>query len=171
VVKSSDKRKNEVFISLGANQGDPRRQLPQAIELITEQLGELLKQSAIYRSEPWGNAELDWFYNQVISVDTALSPEEVLSQLQHIEKKLGRKKPAISGHYEARPIDLDILSYEDRLVNTTNLTIPHPLLHERKFVLIPLVEIAAEWQHPVLGAKASEMLLNCMDLNKVEKCL
>ena len=155
---------NEVYILLGGNVGDKSEIFEKTRKLINEQVGSITKQSSVYVTEPWG-FESEVFWNQVIIAETTLNPLEVLNQTQIIETIMGRVRNSI--HYEARTIDIDLLFYNDLVLNTSDLTLPHPKMGERKFVLIPLNEIAPDKHNPVSGLKVQEMLKLCSDPLKV----
>jgi len=157
---------NEVYILLGGNLGDKSKIFEETRKLIGERIGLVTKQSSVYVTEPWG-FESELFWNQAIVVETVLSPYEILQQTQDIEIKMGRIKQSDS--YEARTMDIDLLFYNDLELNTSDLTLPHPKMGERKFVLIPLNEIAPDKRHPVSGLKVQEMLRLCNDPLKVER--
>jgi len=143
-----------VYLSLGSNMGNRQANLDRAIDLVSQRLrpGQV---SSVYETDPLGNPDQSRFLNLVCQVFTRLAPEEVLMLAKGIELKLGR----VSGTFNApRPIDIDILFYGDRVIETEELTIPHPRLTQRAFVLIPLVEIAPDLVHPVNGSTARELL-------------
>lgn len=139
---------NHVFLSLGGNQGDTFSYLKNAHDLIKKEIGKIIQISHLYRTKAWGNENQNDFLNECIEISTSFNPQEVLSKCLDIEHRLGRKRKEKWG---ARPIDIDILLYSDRIIQETNLTVPHPYLHERNFVLIPLEEIAADKIHPVFN--------------------
>ena len=141
---------SEVFILLGGNLGDKSKIFEETKKLIGERVGLVIKQSSVYVTEPWG-FDSEQFWNQAIIVETTLNPHEILQQTQTIEKNMGRTNK--STHYEARTMDIDLLFYNDLKLNTSDLTLPHPKIGERKFVLIPLNEIAPDKRHPVSGLK------------------
>ena len=157
---------NEVFLLLGGNLGDKLKIFEETQKLIGERVGIIIKQSSVYITEPWG-FKSDLFWNQAIIVETVLSPHEILQQTQDIEFMLGRIRK--SAYYEARTIDIDLLFYNDLELNTSDLTLPHPKIGVRKFVLIPLNEIAPDKRHPVSGLKLHEMLKLCTDQHSVER--
>ena len=133
-----------VFLGLGTNLGDREGNLKAAVELINKRVGEVTSLSAFYVTEPWGFESSYPFLNAVCRVDTVLTPHEVLAVTQDIERMIGRTKKSVNGCYSDRPIDIDILIYDDCRLNTPELTIPHPLMHKRDFVMKPLGEIAPE---------------------------
>ena len=155
---------SEVSILLGGNQGDKHKIFSETIKLIGETIGKIEALSSVYESEPWGFVS-DLFWNQALVVSTPLLPEEVLTRAQDIEYKMGRKR--LSDKYEARPIDIDLMFYDDLQINIPRLTIPHPLMAQRRFMLVPLSEIIPEKIHPVTGLTVKEMLFICPDKLKV----
>jgi 2-amino-4-hydroxy-6-hydroxymethyldihydropteridine diphosphokinase len=157
---------NEVYILLGGNLGDKSEIFKEAIKLIGERVGLVTKQSSAYVTESWG-FDSNLFRNQAVIVETALSPNETLQQTQAIEIIMGRINK--STHYEARTLDIDLIFYNDLVLNTIDLTLPHSKMAERKFVLIPLNEIAPDKRHPVSGLRVGEMLRLCTDPLKVEQ--
>ncbi len=136
-----------VFLGLGTNKGDRQQFLDSALKLIGEKIGEIVKQSSVVESKPWGNPDQDDFLNMVIEVDTDLKPSELLEECQLIESELGRQRGEKWG---PREIDVDILLYGDRVVDSLSLQIPHRHMWDRDFVVGPLKEIAPEvvkkWQ-------------------------
>ena len=132
---------HQVYLGLGSNIGDRRQCIADAIRLISERVGAVLRQSSMIDTEPWGFKSKHKFLNGVILCETDKSPREVLALTQQIERDLGRKKKSHSSRYHDRPIDIDILLYDDLTVDEPDLRIPHPLMHERDFVMIPLNEI------------------------------
>lgn len=132
---------HQVYLGLGSNIGDRRQCIADAIRLISERVGAVLRQSTLIETEPWGFQSKHKFLNGVILCETDRSPREVLALTQQIERDLGRKKKSHSSRYHDRPIDIDILLYDDLTIDEPDLRIPHPLMHERDFVMIPLNEI------------------------------
>ena len=135
-----------VYLSLGANLGDREAAIERALAMIQEKAGTLLRRSAFFYSEPWGFRSEHGFCNLCVAIDTALSPMELLRTTQAIERALGRTHKSHNGQYHDRTIDIDLLEYYDEKKNpvaiqSPELTLPHPLMHERDFVLIPLREI------------------------------
>lgn len=155
-----------VYIALGSNKGDKFKNLQLAINAIFEKIGAIVSISKVYQTEAMG-FDGDDFLNTCIAVNTNLSAKKVLKILQEIEVKLGRK-PKKSIGYESREIDLDIIFYEDEIIDDKNLIIPHPEAHKRKFVLEPLQVIAANVQHPVLETTVEQLLTNCTDTTTLQ---
>ena len=163
-----DKRKSEVFLSLGSNLGDKMLHLKNARNSIRIKAGEIIRSSSIYETEAWGNEELNSFYNQVICIKTALSAEELLLVLKQIEREAGRQD-SISGNYENRVIDIDILFYEDKIIYSENLKVPHIHLHKRNFVLVGANEIVPEKIHPELNKSVKQLYIESADRTKCIK--
>lgn len=154
-----------VFLLAGGNTGDVKRTLQAAQQRINARVGAVLRCSHRYESEAWGFSSGDRFWNQALEVSTDLLPEEVLDACQAIEQELGRnraaeqvERAATGALYASRPIDIDILFYGDETIATERLTVPHPLLAERAFALVPLAEIARAKRHPATGRSVGEML-------------
>jgi len=152
-----------LYLGLGSNMGDKRANLLQTVALIGAKVGRVVCLSRFYETVPWGYASTNTYLNAALGVETKLSPFEVLSVTQDIERELGRTTKSTEGGYADRPIDIDILLMGEWAMRTANLTIPHPLMHERLFVLEPLVEIAPTVVHPVLG-KTICQLYNALKL-------
>ena len=131
----------ELYLSLGSNLGDREDMLRRAIALIEERVGAVQRVSSFIETEPWGFESEHPFLNAAVMVQTTLSPIECLDRTQQIERELGRKKKSKGGIYHDRPIDIDLLLYGDLKLSTPRLTIPHPHMYERDFVMIPLREI------------------------------
>lgn len=143
-----------VYIALGSNLVDRAVNLAVARQMLAHDTW-ALKCSSIYQTAPWGYSDQDDFYNQVLECETSLSPMRLLRRLKRIEKRMGRKKTFRNG---PRVIDLDILFYDDLILEAKRLVIPHPRLHERAFVLVPIAEISPGFVHPVLGKTIVELL-------------
>ncbi|MGL4994298.1 MAG: 2-amino-4-hydroxy-6-hydroxymethyldihydropteridine diphosphokinase [Bacteroidales bacterium] len=144
------------YLGLGSNLGNLEENLHNAIVEITERIGTIESQSALFHSAPWGFDSENNFLNQVIEVKTNLTPFELLENIKEIELLLGRSKKSIDRVYADRLIDIDILLYDQLILKDPNLTIPHPLILQRDFVLLPLQEIAAEVIHPEIKLKIGE---------------
>lgn len=147
-----------VYIALGTNTGDREANLKQAIAKLTSVLGEPLAVSDVIETEPWGFESDNSFLNCAICFATELAPEKLLDEAERIEREMGRKCKSTDGKYHDRTIDIDILLYGNRVVNTPRLKVPHPLLHKRAFVLVPLAQIAPQMMHPVLCRTIKEIL-------------
>lgn len=154
-----------VVLLTGGNTGDVKRNLQAAQQLINARVGAVLRCSHRYQSAPWGFEAGSRFSNQALEVSTDLSPLEVLDAVQAIERELGRNRAAEAVEkartgviYTSRPIDIDILFYDDEVIDSERLTVPHPLLAEREFALLPLCEIMRSRRHPVSGLTMGEML-------------
>jgi 2-amino-4-hydroxy-6-hydroxymethyldihydropteridine diphosphokinase len=145
-----------IFLAIGANLGDRAANLQQALAALAPHVT-VLACSPIYETDPWGYTEQPAFLNQVVQAQTSLSPRELLHHIKDIETRLGR---APSIRYGPRLIDIDILFYGDTVLDSPPLTIPHPRLHERAFVLIPLADLAPQWVHPVFGQRIATLLEN-----------
>lgn len=145
------------YLGLGTNIGNKRRNLITAAALLAERVGDVLALSGFYETEPWGFESNNRFLNAAVKLNTDYSPQELLVITQQIEKELGRTEKS-NGTYHDRVIDIDILLYDDEVLQTLELVLPHPLMHERKFVMEPLAEIAPFVQHPIF--KESIMDLN-----------
>ena len=154
---------NQVYLLLGGNQGDVGRAFSQTLELIRASVGSIKTLSPVYRSEPWGFEASESFLNQVVIVNTALDPEDLLKEILDIEKKMGRERDDQSGRYSSRPIDIDILFYNDSIINSHDLVVPHPRLHQRNFTLIPLNDISPGFYHPVFKKTISDLVKTCDD--------
>ena len=139
-----------VCLSLGSNLGPRETYLRKALQALDKELGSLVKCSSFYETLPWGFSSDSLFLNAAACFDTLLSPEEVLAVTQQIEKSLGRKEKSRQGQYADRCIDIDILLYDDRVMQTPDMILPHPHMAERMFVLEPLAEIMPHLLHPLL---------------------
>lgn len=158
---------HNVYISLGSNKGDKLQFLQQAINAIHEQLGSISSISPIYKTAAWG-FDSDDFYNCCAHLTCSISPENVLNILLKIEKQLGRTRNNEDG-YSARTIDLDIIFYDDNMTSSEILTVPHPSLQNRLFVLKPLCDIAPDFIHPVLKENITTLLAKCKDDSAIER--
>ena len=134
------RKEHQVFLSLGSNLGDRQDNLHKAIDLIGQRVGHVIRQSSFIETEPWGFESQNKFLNGAILCETTLTPRQLLRTTQKIERELGRKKKT-SHLYHDRPIDIDILLYDDLTIDEPDLKIPHPLMEQRDFVMIPLSEI------------------------------
>jgi 2-amino-4-hydroxy-6-hydroxymethyldihydropteridine diphosphokinase len=158
--------KNGIFVALGANLGDRSAQLRTAIQKISARGISVLSRSGVYETEPWGNRDQPAYLNQVIQVATALTPPQLMEVLLEIEREMGRDRSAEKRN-APRTMDLDLLFYHQQVLRTPALTLPHPRLHERNFVLYPLVEVAEPFEHPVLKKTVGDLLWVCKDPSEV----
>ncbi|QHT66514.1 2-amino-4-hydroxy-6-hydroxymethyldihydropteridine diphosphokinase [Rhodocytophaga rosea] len=148
------------YLLLGSNLGSKQLNLEQARTLLSLQAGNITKQSAVYQTLAWGNTDQPAFLNQVLEIQTDLSPQMLLQKINEIEKNLGRERRA---RWESRLIDIDILYFNTLVVETEVLIIPHPQIAYRRFTLVPLAEIAPDYIHPVLQQTNLQLLQNCPD--------
>ncbi len=147
-----------VYLGLGTNLGNKEENIHAAVENINRKIGKIISLSSFYETEPWGFSSENMFLNAAICVQTDLSPTEVLHTTQEIEKITGRTQKTKNHIYHDRIIDIDLLLYDSLTIQTTELTIPHPLMTQRPFVMIPLAEIAPDIIHPVFHKKLKEFL-------------
>lgn len=147
----------KVYLGLGTNMGDKEMNLRTAVQWINDRIGEVTSLSSFYETAPWGFVSDNSFLNGAVCVETELMPLEVLHRTQAIERELGRTHKSVDGVYSDRIIDIDLLLYEDVVMQSPELTLPHPLMTERGFVLEPLAEIAGEVVHPVRKQTIGEL--------------
>lgn len=152
-----------VYFGLGTNLGDKEQNLRLAVQHIEERIGKVVSLSAFYATAPWGFASDNTFLNAVVCVETSLPPLEILSVTQSIEKEMGRIHKSVNGVYSDRVIDIDLLLYDDLVLDTPTLKLPHPLMQERRFVMEPLAEIAPDVMHPVLGKTLGNIYRDLLD--------
>ena len=151
---------HQICLHLGSNMGDRRKHLRRATREIEEKVGKISRQSAIYQTEAWGETEQPDFLNQSILANTNLTPHEVLTTILGIEENMGRIREKKWG---PRLIDIDLLFYETVILDTPTLTLPHPQISFRNFVLIPTMEIFGDFIHPVFDLSIEELYLRCRD--------
>lgn len=156
---------NTVYLSLGGNQGDRRQLIDEAVKLVAAKAGKISKRSAFYETKAWGLEDQPDFLNICLSIETDYTPRQLLVSLQAIEQDLHRQR---THKWGPRTIDIDILLYNNDIVQDEYLSIPHPYISQRRFVLQPLAEIAPDLQHPVLHKSISELLKVCPDSLKVK---
>lgn len=156
---------SQAYISLGSNLAKREENIQRAIKLINDHPAiNVVKISPIYETEPVGFKDQNWFLNAVIELDTTLGYQKLLCVLKQVEAKLGKK---IERKWGPRTIDLDILFYDDLILNSQDLQIPHKLMHQRRFVLIPLAQIAPNVKHPILNKTIKELVAELVDESKV----
>ena len=153
-----------VYLGLGTNIGNRRGNLVKAAALLAERVGDILALSGFMETEPWGFESENLFLNAAIKMETPLTPDELLSATQAIEREMGREKKS-DGTYHDRVIDIDILLYDNQVIEQPGLIVPHPLMQERLFVMAPLAEIAPFERHPLLGQTFMELADSLRDLN------
>ncbi|WP_130735258.1 2-amino-4-hydroxy-6-hydroxymethyldihydropteridine diphosphokinase [Flavobacterium sp. J27] len=158
------KKQHQIQVSIGSNQGNRLENLSSAIVFIHEQVASVVKVSKVYETPSWG-FESDSFYNAVLTLHTYKTAPKILSQLLKIEKQMGRVRTQGKG-YEARIIDLDIITYDEEIITTDTLQIPHPQMQHRNFVLLPLKEVQPDWFHPTLKKTLQELLAETTDTSE-----
>lgn len=159
---------NEAYLCLGGNLGEVKNTFAAAEKLINAGIGPVLAHSSLYRSSAWGMENAPDFYNYVLKTETEMNARQLLKKLLEIEHSLGRNRNEAAA-YQNRSIDIDILFFNGEIINEEHLHIPHPRLQVRKFVLVPLNEIAADLTHPVLKKTISTLLMECTDKETVIK--
>jgi deoxyguanosine kinase len=155
------KLEQKVVLSLGSNQGNRLENIENCIKLIHQKIGLVLSVSNLYETPSWG-FESDAFYNCVLLLHTHFSPEKILRKITSIEKQLGRVRKNVAA-YEARIIDIDIVAVDEQILDSQTLKVPHPEMQNRLFVLLPMLDLKLEWQHPVIKKSIKELIENCED--------
>jgi|WetSurSiteA1Bulk_404760.scaffolds.fasta_scaffold103728_2 2-amino-4-hydroxy-6-hydroxymethyldihydropteridine diphosphokinase len=158
---------NRVFLGLGSDLGDREANIKYAVKSLEEQVGKIAAVSPVYETEPVGFTGSGDFLNMVISVETILSPSDILRIALALESEMGRTRGKTRNI--SRIIDIDILLYSNEMINSGALTIPHPRMHERKFVLVPLNDISPGLVHPILGKTVKELLSECKDKSRIRQ--
>jgi 2-amino-4-hydroxy-6-hydroxymethyldihydropteridine diphosphokinase len=151
---------NTAYLSLGSNEGNRQQMLDSALAHIAQDCGNVSLQSSVYETAAWGLEDQPGFLNMAVAITTALAHLQLLAAIRNIETLLGRKREIMWGQ---RTIDIDILFYNNDTINSTDLVIPHPRLHERRFVLVPLMEIAPGFVHPIFYKNITTLLTECED--------
>ncbi len=161
--------KSKIYLLLGSNLESRIDFLRKAEKKISEKIGKIFKKSSVYESKSWGFESEQIFLNQVVLVETSLKPIQLLETTQAIEKQIGRIEKTHNQGYKDRKIDIDILFYDDLIIKTKNLIIPHCLLHERRFTLLPMCEIAKNYNHPIFNQNIQFLLNHCKDKQFIKK--
>ena len=167
VILPKMKKQHQIIISIGSNQGNRLENLTTAISLVHHQVAAVIKVSSVYETPSWG-FESEAFYNAVFLVHSYKAPQKILAQLLKIEKQMGRVRTEQKG-YQARSIDLDIIAYDEEVIATDHLQVPHPQMQSRNFVLLPMQDLNLNWTHPILKKTTSELLLITTDESVCEK--
>jgi 2-amino-4-hydroxy-6-hydroxymethyldihydropteridine diphosphokinase len=157
---------NISYLLIGGNEGDREQRLKEARTQIAAAAGPIRNTSSLYETAPWGNPHQGWFLNQALRLETGLDATDLMKTLLAIEEKMGRKR---TEKYGARSIDIDMLFFNDAIINEPGLTIPHPEIPNRRFVLVPMDEIAASYVHPVYDRTIRELLGTCTDPLQVKR--
>lgn len=149
------------YLLSGGNLGNRKHTLEKALSLVNEKLGKIISVSRVFETAPWGFEHETPFLNQAIQLETLLSPHDLLTGILEIERIMGRVRDG--AQWKERSIDIDILFYDNEVVNDKHLRIPHPHLHERRFALVPMAEINESLVHPVLGKTIRQLITECPD--------
>lgn len=157
---------NKLYLLLGSNLGNTKTQLVKATRQIEKQIGKAIRQSGLYSTAAWGNTKQPDFLNQVIIVQTNLSAPQTMQTILNIEKKMGRIRTVKNA---PRVIDIDILFFNKEIIEQEHLSIPHPQIQNRRFVLVPLNQLSPNLKHPVLNKTVHQLLINCPDRLNVKK--
>jgi len=157
---------NKTYLLLGSNIGDSTTHFKNAKKHLTKKIGTIIRSSSIYSTSAWGNKNQADFLNQIIILDNKLDPQQTIQTILEIEVEMGRTRMKKN---EPRVIDIDILFYNKLIINTKKLTVPHPLMQERNFVMTPLNELSPNFIHPVLKKKIHQLYLTCKDKLAVHK--
>jgi len=157
---------NKAYLLTGGNMGDRQESLATAYECIGQQCGDIISASSLYETAAWGKNDQPSFLNQVLEIQTVLTPRQLLKKILRVEKQIGRVRKE---KYGPRIIDIDILLFNDEIHNYPSLKIPHPELQNRRFALVPLTEIAPDLIHPVIKKSIAELLIICPDVLTVKK--
>ena len=158
---------HKVYLGIGGNIGNKEKNFEEVYQIIDNEIGKIIRSSSVYETPPWGFQAEEPFWNSIIEISTSLEDLELLWKIQEVEDRFGRKRG--KEQYTSREMDIDILYFDDIYIETKTLIIPHPRIHQRKFVLVPLAEIAPELKHPLLRLTSLEMLENCKDASMIKK--
>ncbi len=152
---------NTLYVLVGGNMGNRHENLEKALSWLTKEIGNVIKSSLVYETEAWGNSDQPDFYNQVHILETQLSTTEAMKNILAIEEKMGRVRTVKNA---ARLIDIDILFFNEEIINEPGLIVPHPEIANRRFVLVPLAELSPRFVHPLLHKSMHELLSTCKDM-------
>lgn len=150
------KAQHQVILSLGSNQGNRLENIQDCIQLIHQEIGTVIKVSRLYETPAWG-FESDAFYNCALVIHTSKTAHEILTQVLKVEKKLGRVRMEAPG-YHSRIIDIDLIAFDSEIIDSETLQIPHPLMQNRRFVLLPMQDLDLDWKHPILKMTITDLL-------------
>lgn len=157
----------QIYLCIGGNLGEREANIEEAVDFIDFNFGEVIAVSSVYETEPWGMTDVPNFLNRVVLVESELSNEELLAEVEGLEEFYGRERS--EGEYQSREMDIDILFIDSEIIETESLKVPHPRLAERRFVLEPLAEVAPDFIHPIMKKSVSEILKACTDQGKVTR--
>ncbi len=152
-------KNSELFLSVGTNLGNRQLNIDTALNLLGQRIGTVLMKSSIFETEPWGFSSDNMFYNIAVKIETELQESQILFETKLIEKEMGRKSKSVCEYYCDRIIDLDLIFFDNLVINTQELCLPHPKMTERLFVLQPMAEIAPNMTHPVLHKTIKQLLI------------
>ncbi|MDD4426468.1 MAG: 2-amino-4-hydroxy-6-hydroxymethyldihydropteridine diphosphokinase [Mariniphaga sp.] len=158
---------HKIYLGIGGNKGNKIENFNKVYACLEQYIGKIVNRSSIYETPPWGFYAKENFWNQVLLLETDLEPSAVLAAIGKIEKGFERKR--IPGRYTSREMDIDMLYFDDLILHTETLKIPHPLVDKRLFVLAPLAEMAPEFRHPLLNKTNRQLLAACKDNSAIEK--
>jgi 2-amino-4-hydroxy-6-hydroxymethyldihydropteridine diphosphokinase len=157
---------NTIYLLLGSNMGNSKASLSKAVVQIGKYIGKVIRKSGLYSTAAWGNTNQPDFLNQVIIVETKLSAPQTMQSILAIEEKMGRIRTIKNA---PRIIDIDILFFNKEIINQPQLTVPHPQIQNRRFVLVPLNQLSPNFKHPLLNKTVHQLLINCRDKLNVKK--
>jgi 2-amino-4-hydroxy-6-hydroxymethyldihydropteridine diphosphokinase len=156
---------NKVFLSLGSNRGNRQKYINDAIVILEKKGGKMLRTSFVYETEPWKMNDGTNFLNQVILLETSLDAQQIMNLIIETETSMGRIRSKAG--YEPRTIDIDILFFNEEIIESLSVIVPHPLVSERRFILEPLCEIAPNYIHPILKKSLKQLLVDCPDKHSI----
>lgn len=157
---------NKTYLLIGSNMGNSSRQLSKAITYIEKKIGGIIRRSSLYVTAAWGNTNQPEFLNQVVVVETELTALQTMQTILHIEKKMGRLRTQKNA---PRKIDIDILFFNKEIIEHKTLSVPHPQIQNRRFVLVPLNQLSPNFRHPVISKSVHQLLIHCTDQLNVKK--